>query len=264
MAVKRPGYFFVVGAQKAGTTALSRLLQQHPHIQMTRESEPHFFDNDFRFWYLPFAAAFERRFPPASAEILMRGDSTPAYIYWPRALERIRRFRSDSKLVVLLRHPGFRAFSHWRMETTRGAERRSFSAAIREGRRRVGNAHRIFSYVERGLYAGQIEQLLKLFPRDALHMLRTDTLWSDQHHQMGSLFRFLGVADMARGEPAAYASPLIASVDATFLPSDRRYLDALFRDDIVQTAALTGLDLGDWLAPDYEEPMQRIGAPTRR
>ncbi len=51
------------------------------------------------------------------------GDATPAYLWWPRALERMRDYNPDTRLVVVLRDPIERAFSQWRMQRERSARK---------------------------------------------------------------------------------------------------------------------------------------------
>lgn len=174
--------FFVCGVQKGGTTALARFLGHHPDLALPEAKELHFFDDESIAWCAP---DYERLHAPFTGVSRQRrwGEATPIYSYWPRAIERLATYNPDAKLILLLRHPAFRAWSHWRMETMRGYEVLPFSAAIRPiGRERVraatGGVHRVFSYVERGLYAPQVERLLRLFPDRQLLVVRTHALWT--------------------------------------------------------------------------------------
>lgn len=86
------------------------------------------------------------------------------------------------------------------METKRRRETLSFQEAATEiGRIRVRETptgrHRVFSYVERGFYANQIERLLKYFPREQLFFVRTDRLW---HREMQG---FYTVGIVPKGSP---------------------------------------------------------------
>jgi hypothetical protein len=40
-------------------------------------------------------------------------DATPSYVFWPHAMERMRAYRPDMRLIASLRDPIERAFSHW-------------------------------------------------------------------------------------------------------------------------------------------------------
>lgn len=252
--------FFICGVQKGGTTALARFLGHHPDLALPEAKELHFFDDESIAWCAP---DYERLHAPFTGVSRQRrwGEATPIYSYWPRAMERLATYNPHAKLILLLRHPAFRAWSHWRMETTRGYESLPFSAAIRPiGRERVqaasGGVHRVFSYVERGLYAPQVERLLRLFPDHQLLVVRTDALWTEFAATMGRIHAFLDVPP-SQAVKRRYVVPLPGGPKTPPAADDLEYLGSLYADDIRRTQSLTGLDLGDWLgAPgEYQEPM---------
>lgn len=247
--------FFIVGVQKGGTTALDRMLRAHPSIQMSAKKEIHFFDNEQIDWSAPEYGPLHDQFD-WSREAL-RGEATPIYIYWPHSMERLARYNPSARLIVCLRHPVYRAHSHWRMETKRGRDNLAFADAIRAGRARVGEAHRTYSYVERGFYASQLRRAFGLFDRRCMLFLRTDDLWSRTGHQLERVYRFLGVPPIEAASREYVVLVDTAGMEA-MTDSDRDYLWRLYADDIAETAELTGLDLTDWLNPEYRE---RIG-PT--
>jgi hypothetical protein len=252
--------FFIAGVQKSGTTALDTIMRRHPQIEMASQKEPHFFDNETIDWKAPDYAGLHR-FYDASRSVLARGEATPIYTYWPHSIERLWRYNPAARLIVGLRHPAFRAFSHWRMETTRGAETLSFSEAVREGRRRVaeapGGVHRVYSYVERGFYGSQIERMFEMLTPQQVLFIRTDQFWISPQETMRTVTDFLDLtpADLTGG--GEYIVPLASGDDAVINENDRRYLTNLFTDEIALAARLAGLDLSDWLAPHYQEPMVR-------
>jgi hypothetical protein len=253
--------FFVCGVQKGGTTALDRYLRSHPDIEMARTKEVHFFDDDSRAWDCPDYGTLHQAFADPTGP-RRRGEATPIYTYWPRSLERLQTYNPVAKLIMLLRQPIRRAFSQWRMETHRGWDTLPFSAAIRPtGRLRVGSApggvHRVFSYVERGFYAPQVERMLQLFPRTQLLFLRTDALWRDPEQTLRRVHSFLEVAPAPPGEHR-YTVSVKSDAHAPPELDDAEYLSAIYADDILATASLTGLDLRDWL-----EPASSLGEPMR-
>jgi len=250
--------FFIAGVQKGGTTALDHYLRDHPAIQMASVKEVHAFDDETADWSVPtyerLQGAFDWTIPG-----VIRGEATPIYSYWPNALERLHAYNPQARLILLLRHPSFRAHSHWRMETTRGNDTWPFADAIgATGRARVatspGGAHRVFSYVERGFYAPQLRRAFSLFPREQILLCRTDRLWSDPAATLAAVQDFLGVPHQTLGEQR-YVVPVMTWSPDPIARDIRATLDAIFTDDIRETAALSGLDLTDWLDPDYREPM---------
>ncbi len=252
---------FIVGAQKAGTTALHSYLSRHPDIQMSTRKELHFFDNERLDWSNPNYSLFESSFPETGR--VVRGEATPIYLYWPNSIERLKAYDPSARLIVMLRHPTFRAFSHWKMETVRGVESLSFDEAISDvGRERVRNAplgvHRNFSYVERGFYASQIERLLKIFPRNQILFICTDDLWIETGNTIEKIEEFLCL-DKRISAKKEYI--ILAS---TKIPEDlslrsREYLDELYAPQIRSASTLSGLDLSQWLSPTYQEPT-KMGA----
>src|ERR1700761_3269521 len=124
--------FLVAGVQKGGTTALFDYLGDEPGLSLAREKELHFFDDESQDWAAPNTAAYHAAFAPFDGR--PRGEATPIYVYWPNSLARIRAYNPAMKLIVVLRDPVQRAWSHWRMEFARGVETRPFAWCIRQGR----------------------------------------------------------------------------------------------------------------------------------
>jgi hypothetical protein len=130
--------FIVIGVQKAGTTALHDYLADDPAIGLSDVKEVHYFDDETVDWAAPDYGAYHAHFADDGREI--RGEATPIYVYWPNALDRIRAYNPAMRLILMLRDPVERAWSHWRMETARGVEQHSFAWCVRRGRQRLFQA----------------------------------------------------------------------------------------------------------------------------
>lgn len=227
--------FLVAGVQKGGTSALHDYLRDVPALQLPAAKELHFFDDEERVdWRAPDYRPLHARFVEDGR---LWGEATPITLYWPNALERVRAYNPDMRLILLFRDPVERAWSHWRMEYARGKEREPFAWCIREGRARMAAArwpgfHRVFSYVERGFYGRQLANALGLFPRHRLLLLRSADLAADPAATIARVCDFLGVA-----RPAAAAVPRRIREAATIAyPSrlsgaDVAYLQRLYRAD---------------------------------
>ncbi|WP_296603980.1 sulfotransferase domain-containing protein [Nocardioides sp.] len=252
--------FFVVGAQKAGTTALAHHLQRHPGVEMSWIKEPHFFDDEAVDWSDPDYGDLHAHFPRHTPGKL-RGEATPIYSYWPPALARLHDYNPAARLVIALRQPALRAYSHWRMEIARNLETMSFADAtsvpVRERVRRAPmGVHRIYSYVERGFYADQIERAFELFSPTRVHFLRTDQLWSEPVVELRRLESFLSLEEAPLAhKDQQYIVPVMAAHVGAMRRDEQAQLTEHFAEDIRRTAALTGLCLDDWLDEDYREPM---------
>ncbi|AZO36323.1 MAG: sulfotransferase [Mesorhizobium sp.] len=251
--------FFIVGTQKGGTTALHSFLSQHPGVELPGIKEIHHFDDESGVdWDRPDHSRLHSFYDWSRPAL--RGESTPIYCYWPDAIERIHRYNAEAKLIFALRHPLFRAISHWRMETARQRESLSFADAVSTGGRcRVSEApngvHRVYSYIERGHYSHQLERIYRLFPRHNVHVYRTDALWRRPAATLSSIEAFLGLEQLlGRLVQPRYVAPASAP-ENSLDHSEARCLQGQFEADIVRTAEITGLDLSDW-HEGYSEPMR--------
>jgi len=256
--------FFVIGAQKAGTTALASFLAMHPAIQMARIKEIHHFDNeDMIDWSSPNHDRLHQYFDWSKPNVT-RGEATPIYMFWPLAIERIFAYNHKARLIVGLRHPVCRAYSQWRMNVSRGQEPLDFlSATDPKGRARLCDgslsSKRLYSYIERSLYSRQISNIFELFPRCQVHFYRTDDLWSMPVDTTMRTMEFLRVPaqDLVDSAPV-YISPY-ESRDSTVLNmSEMIDFNQLFIEDIMATEKMTDLDLSDWRRSDYQEPMVAV------
>lgn len=236
--------FLIAGVQKGGTTALFDYLRDYPDIALPQTKELHFFDDEGLDWDHPAYDVYHAAFPEVGGRPC--GEATPIYTWWPNALERIRAYNPAMRLIVVLRDPVQRAWSHWRMEYARGVETHPFDWCIREGRQRAFDArpwghHREFSYVERGFYGEQIERLYALFPRQQALVLRSDDLRRGPDETLGRVRAFLGLPpaptpasrEVHVGADIAYPSTLTAA--------DVEYLRGVYAKDAERLADLTGI-----------------------
>ena len=240
MSTDRRIDFIVVGAQKAGTTALFDHLADDPALSLADVKEAHFFDDESRDWERPDYGPYHARFDWSRPAI--RGEATPIYAYWPGALERIAAYNPAIKLVLMLRDPVERAWSHWRMEHGRGVETGDFSWCVRQGRQRLFDAqpwghHREYSYVERGFYADQLERMFALFPRDQVLILQADDLRLDPQPVLRRLNAFLGAPPSPPTLPrAVHVGPEMGGPAA----ADVAHLRALYAHDQARLTSLMG------------------------
>jgi Sulfotransferase domain len=195
-----PG-FLILGAQKAGTTALYAYLRWHPEITGPSFKEVSFFDRHYaqgERWY-------RAHFPARRASAV--GEASPSYLFHPLAPERVAQLLPDARLIALLRNPVDRAFSHYQHEVALGREPLSFEEAIEHEEERMrGEVERMLrdasyfsyawwnhTYVARGLYAEQLERWFSAFPREQLLVLLTDELAQDAGGTYRRVLEFLGV-----------------------------------------------------------------------
>lgn len=160
----------IVGAQKAGTSALYGMLVRHPRVIAPVEKELTFFGNDNT--YALGMAHYRRMLPvrPLRGRGWTTLDATPNYLYRPAAAERIHRHLPGAVIVAVLRDPVKRARSDWNMfHQFKGHPRyahlydpRPFAEAMAA---ELADPPP-FGYLARGLYAPQVERYFRLFGRD--------------------------------------------------------------------------------------------------
>ena len=244
--------FLIGGAQKAGTTALFRYLEDLSSVSLAPVKECHYFDDEIGVdWSAPDYAYYEAMLPPPDGR--PRGEATPIYLYWPNSLERIARYNPAMKLIFLFRDPVARAWSHWRMEYARGWESESFAWSIREGRARVDSPeapgfHRVHSYVERGFYGAQLARALALFPRQQLLLLRSDTLEAKPAETVARIGRFIGAARAPqRVTPRREMVAPTIDYAQEITKADKLYLRGVYAQDLRRFGELSGLPVADWI-----------------
>lgn len=243
--------FLIAGTQKGGTSALDAYLRDHPGIAMASRKEVHFFDDDAQFaaGAAPSYDAYERFFADAPAHAVA-GEATPVYMYWRTAPARIRAYNPAMKLIVVLRNPITRAYSHWNMEHTRGADRLSFWRALRTEPIRCRFAwptqHHVYSYVDRGYYTQQLARVWQTIPRAQTLVIRHERLKRDPQAVLDEVCAFLGVEPVrviTRKEvhTLAYAQAMAER--------EWRFLADRFAGEIRALERLLGWDCSAWLEP---------------
>lgn len=183
MAEQRRPNLFLVGAMKAGTNTLHRLLDAHPDIYMSKKpKEPSWFagSNSGRdeHWYLSlFAGAGDARYV---------GEASTDYTRAPRLKgvpAKIKAYAPDARILYIMRDPLDRALSHYWWDVQYSVEGRSFTDAARRSR----------EIVDVGNYAMQIAPYLETFGRERVHALTLETLTADAPATLAALWDFLGL-----------------------------------------------------------------------
>src|SRR5688572_12221195 len=199
--------FLLIGAAKSGTTSLHSYLDQHPDVFMSRRKELQFFpwDNqppefrgpgdDIMITRQVITSVEEYRSHFAAAGgYKARGESSPSYLYIPRAAERIRHHIPDAKLIAVLRHPADRAYSNYIMLRREGWEMLPLDQALAAEERRIRDGWGYaWHYLRRGSYGAQLELYLELFRRDQLKIYLYEDLQADVAGLAQDIFRFLEV-----------------------------------------------------------------------
>jgi len=198
--------FLIIGVQKAGTTALDHYLRQHPQVCMGNEKELHFFDDETKFINENSVAyeEYHSNFSPNS-KTKITGEATPIYIYWDDSIKRIWRYNRQIKIIILLRNPIYRAYSHWNMERSRNQEKENFLQAImmetQRAKKELPYKDRVFSYIDRGYYSEQIRRVFRFFSEDQVLILKNDELKENLQNSLCRVSSFLNISSFNKPIP---------------------------------------------------------------
>lgn len=217
--------FFIVGAPKAGTTALYEYLDQHAQVYMSPLKEPNFFASEFRPEHFSEADRprirremhalqqylngdlLEKRFGGlvttwedylrlyrnASNQIAI-GEATPCYLWSKTAPRNIAEKIPHAKIIMSLRNPADRAFSQYLHMVTIGSVRKPFGELIGAALHRE---HKYFGptwpFLEFGRYYEQVKRYMDEFPKSQIHISLYEELQLAPVLLISELFAFLGV-----------------------------------------------------------------------
>src|SRR5438552_5695539 len=212
--------FIIIGCMRGGTTSLYSYLTEHPNIGTAYMKEVHFFDVYFSKGLPWYRAQFPSSIQKYYAERVQRqsfitGEASPYYLFHPHAPKRIAKILPQVKLVVLLRNPIDRAYSHYYHGLARGHEKLStFEEAIDCEQERIGKEteellrnehyvsykHRHFSYLSRGIYVDQLKVWMDLFPRDQFLILNSEDFYAEPAAGLKQVLEFVKVPTMGLKE----------------------------------------------------------------
>ncbi len=257
--------YLIIGTKRGGTTSLARWMLEHPDVRPLfpgRETRKgtYYFDVNYRRgerWYrshFPTRFARGRAVRKAGRPVLV-GEATPYYLHHPHAAIRARRFAPEAKVIVLLRDPAERAYSHWVERTRNRVEHLSFADAVAAEPARLAGAeqrmiddpsynsfaHQHFSYLDQGRYARGLRRWMSAFPAHQLLVLRSEDMYADPSAIYGQVLDFLGLPPHALGEFDAWNMKPKQAVEPELMAWIRSELAA----DVGEVEALLGRSM-EW------------------
>lgn len=205
--MERPLDFFIIGAQKAGTTALFEFLNGHAGIFLPSVKEVHFFIRQ-EFFRLG-SRYLEPLYRNAPADSL-RGGADVEVMSSPWAAERIRAYSPEIRLLAVLRNPVDRAYSaYWfarrlgfedaptfeeglAREAAREARVRQDPQSARNGELpQVGPTK--LMYLGNGRYADQLQPFVERFPSEQFRVVFHEDLRNRPQETLADIFDWLGL-----------------------------------------------------------------------
>jgi hypothetical protein len=192
--------FLVIGAQRAGTSLLHKILAEHPEVYVpTERKEIHFFD-----WYFERGTDWYQGYFPAPAEAARFraiGEVTPDYLIDPEAPARIQRMLPGARLVAILRNPVDRAYSWYQYARRSRNEQRNFERFLEEDPMAL----------EAGFYHRHLTRYLAHVPSAQLHLMIYEDLVREPARKLDALAAFLGLQRGWQDPAAAIANRVNSS-----------------------------------------------------
>ncbi len=202
--------FLILGGQRCGTSSLYKYLGRHPDIAPSLRKETEYFTIDYgkgELWYRAhFPLKLRRLLHRLIGRRLLSFEATPDYLFDPRAPQRVNALVPNAKLIVLLREPVERAFSHYHHMARLGLEDLSFLDAVASEEQRLDGQleemardplarvlpFRRYSYAARGLYAEQLAHWFDHFPREQFLIVDSAQFFADPGATLRQILEFVG------------------------------------------------------------------------
>jgi hypothetical protein len=262
--------FVIAGAGKSGTTSLWQYLAEHPNVASSTIKEVHFFNRNFHRginWYrahFPLATVSDSQGAGIARKIT--GDATPSYLYHPLVPERLAAVIPNVKILLLLRNPVDRTFSHYQLKIKRRQEKRAFDEAIEsqllaiaDTNAKIANGPQDasgvvdnrFPYIDHSLYINHILRWERFFPSSQFLIIESSEFFQQTESVYMRVLDFLGLPSWKPGRfgnryPGNYSQRLPAEsrrrLAEFFAPHNSRLYSHLGRrfdwDSHEATAAL--------------------------
>jgi len=206
--------FLVIGAKRCGTTSLYQHLSEHPCISRSPRDNIGFFNENYHLginWYKSlFPTVFYKKKMESKNKQCLFFDVTSTYMEEELTAKNVYEVNPNQKIIVILRNPVDRAYSHYHVNVKEKSEKRSFEDAIFEEMNRIKSERiiqnknknlRVFTpnnihYLKKGFYALQLKSWFKIFPREQILVLSTEEFQEDQNIIYKKIFDFLNIPNM--------------------------------------------------------------------
>lgn len=195
--LNRPN-FFIVGAAKSGTSALSDFLSQHEEIVFSSIKEPFFFIDDPR---VKNESEYLKLFSSRDKKVAV-GEGSTGYLFSEKSPNLIKKFCPSAKIIIMLRNPIDMAFSLWKYMCVHGNETMDFQDALRD---RVDRTEELFKkscagrsenylYIDRASYFDQVKRFIDIFGENNIKIIVFERFIENPNEICSDVFKFLGVS----------------------------------------------------------------------
>ena len=248
--------FLIIGAAKAGTTALYYYLKQHPKIGFPNLKEPKYFSSvnlifphegvgdssvdkyAIRDWkqYLELFKGLEG--------YQRVGEASPDYLFYHRhTAPLIKEKLGDIPIIIILRNPVNRAFSAYSYLKRDSRERLSFNKALKsEETRSKENWDFIWMYKKGSEYADQVLTFKNLFSN--VHIIIFEEFIRNGLYETNKVIEFLGLDKLpfiniiehnVSGQPTNCLTKFILSRNNHFSTSFRELIKMIIPRSVLES-----------------------------
>jgi hypothetical protein len=230
----------VIGAMRCGTSSLYKYLGYHPSVAPSLRKEVDYFTKHYAEGVDWYRAHFPLRMRKTLSDLrpqsnLIAFEASPSYLSDARAPARAAELLPDAKLIVLLRNPVDRAFSHWQHMVRLGFEELTFDEAVDAEDARLAPefekmqadpaywsaAFNRYSYLARSRYGEQLERWLAHYPASQFLVVDSEALYTSPRETFADVLRFV---DVPAWEPASFEN--YSYLGTAFDPSRSSISDA--------------------------------------
>ncbi len=192
--------FFIVGAPKAGTTSLYHYLESHPDIYMSPIKEPNYFSYEeiirqnlfYKETKVGNTEDYESLFNNVTTEKAV-GEASVSYLFYESVPAKIKKLVPKARIIIMLRNPVERAFSHFAMDKRLGYVTMPFETIFEN--KSSAELSRLYyqQYIELGNYYPQIKRYVETFPPEQVKIFLLEDMKANTALFVKQLYKFLGV-----------------------------------------------------------------------
>jgi hypothetical protein len=243
-------HFFIVGAQRSGTTYLYRVLDEHPEIEMAKplKPEPKFFHIDSS--YEKGLVFYQDHYFSNNESVRVYGEKSTTYLESKRATGRIAECYPHAKILVILRDPIERAISNYWFSVNNGWETLPIEEAFRreDDRRCNYDPEKIsvspYAYLKRGCYIDYLLMYESYFSAENIKVMLYEQFIGSETY-IFELFTFLGVSKFI--PPVLHTTVNKGNKPDTSLSLElERYLVNYFAEPNARLAEHLNISLQEW------------------
>lgn len=187
---------FIVGAPKAGSTFLYEKIKHHPALFYTQTKELNYFSQQeleaesyYRDFKIKEAEKYSNLYKKVGGEHYAI-DASVSYFAYPEVSKRIYDFNPEAKIIIMLRDPVKRAFSHYQMDRRMGYADKPFLEYLKN--KKQYKAHYV-QYIVNSHYAENVQRYIDVFGRENVLVLKLERI----EEEIPKVFDFLEIPPMA-------------------------------------------------------------------